>query len=117
MKGRKSDAAAGEPGKVTSDRNIDETLNRFRLQTGLDAASPILSFMRLALKASAPVPRPDRQRSGPVPPQPDLRSPMQQDTIPNEPIEPSSYAWLIVMLAAALIGLLFSWLAKTGTLN
>ncbi len=98
------------------EREIDEALKKFQLQTGLDAGSPILSFMRLALKASAPAGQPRRNHRSPAPPPAEgwaERPPAGS----YKPITPSSSAWVLVMLTAALLGLLFSWLARTGALN
>ena len=98
------------------EREMDEALQKFQLQTGLGAGSPILSFMRLAMKASAPVvrTRPNRRPAAPPPAEGWAERPADES---YEPITPSSSSWVLVMIAAALIGLLFSWLARTGALN
>lgn len=111
-----SDGKEREKPGLDPERQLDETLRKFQLQTGLDAGSPILSFMRLALKASAPAGQPRRNRRPPAPPPAEgwaERPPAGS----YKPITPSSSAWVLVMLAAALLGLLFSWLARTGALN
>ena len=98
------------------ERQLEETLKKFQLQTGLDAGSPILSFVRLALKASAPAGQARQNRRAAAPPPAESWA----DRPPDEtykPITPSSSAWVLVVIAAALLGLLFSWLARTGALN
>jgi hypothetical protein len=99
------------------DQEIDEALTKFRLQTGMSAGSPILSFMRLAMKASAPNSRPGRNPRAPEPPRAGQLPQEQPDPVSYKPIEPASSAWVLVMIAAALIGLYFSYLARTGALN
>lgn len=100
---------------LTPDQQIDEALRKFQLQTGLGAGSPILPFIRLAMKASAPAARPLRDPRGQVPPEADR--PPAPPAESYKPIEPASSAWVLVMIAAALIGLLFSYLARTGALS
>lgn len=112
--------AGKEPEKQDLDpeQEIDEALSKFQLQTGLSAGSPILSFIRLAMKASAPPARPPRQnRRGLVLPPSGNRPPDLPGTEAYKPIEPTSSSWVLVMIAAALLGLLFSYLARTGALN
>jgi hypothetical protein len=113
--GEKDEKEREKPG-LAQERQLEETLRKFQLQTGLDAGSPILSFMRLALKASAPAGQPRRDRRPPAPPRADSL-PVRQAGESYKPITPSSSAWVLVMVAAALLGLLFSWLARTGALN
>lgn len=98
------------------DREVDEALRKFQLQTGLGDGSGILSFMRLALKASAPAGQPGRSRR-PAAPRPSYRQPERPAPEHYEPITPTSSSWVLVMIAAALIGVLISWLARTGALN
>jgi hypothetical protein len=117
MEEKKNGRPGNQPAKGPDpDQEIDEALRKFQLQTGLGAGSPILPFIRLAMKASAPAPRPNRDQRGPVLPPPGIR-PSQPDMESYKPIEPSSSAWVLVMIAAALAGLLFAWLARTGALN
>jgi len=99
------------------EREIDAALQKFQLQTGLSAGSPILSFVRLAMKASAPAgqPRPNRRPTAPPPAEGWAERPAAES---YKPITPTSSSWvLLIMVAAALLGLLFAWLARTGALN
>ena len=117
MEEEKIAGACWKEPKQDPDQEIERALTKFQLQTGMSAGSPILSFMRLAMKASAQNARPRQDRPGqPLPPSAAL-SPEQPSPVSYKTIKPASSAWVLVVIAAALIGLCFSCLARTGSLN
>jgi hypothetical protein len=98
------------------ERDIDEALRKFQLQTGINAGSPLISFMRLAMKASTPASDPRRNPRGQATTPASPQQP-EQPPVSYKPIEPVSNTWVLIMTATAILGGLLYYLARAVPLT